>query len=243
MDELAEEWRRLAPAWIREARGGRFATREGVLDAPVLEACGEVAGQRALDSGCGEGRFCRILLERGARAVLGLDRCEAMIEAAEALRSKGDAYRVADVQDLSFLEDGSFDLAVSYLNHCDLPDADANVREVFRVLAPGGRFVVANLHPMRSATGLWHRAADGAKEHVLLDRYFDEGARRWTILGTEITNFHRSLGATCDGFLRAGFRIDRIVEPSVTPEALARFPELDDELRVPNFIVYALGKP
>ena len=51
----------------------------------------------------------------------------------------------------------------------------SNNREVFRVLRPGGRFVVANLHPMRSAVGGWHRTVDGKKQHVILDRYFDEG--------------------------------------------------------------------
>ena len=35
----------------------------------------------------------------------------------------------------------------------------------------------------------------------------------------------------------------RLVEPTMTAEALAAWPELGDEIRVPNFIVYALDKP
>ncbi len=241
-EELKREWAELAPAWIREARDGRNPTREGLLDGAVLEACGEVRGLRVLDCGCGEGRFCRILAGRGARRVLGLDLCPSMIRAAEQLRRGADEYRVGDVQDLGFLPDGSFDLAVSYLNQCDLPDFRANNREVARVLGPGGRFVVANLHPMRSAVGGWQRTADGEKLHVILDRYFDEGERHWAIMGVEITNFHRSLETYVAGFLEAGFAVERLVEPTVAPEQLAAWPELDDELRVPNFIVYVLGK-
>ena len=45
------------------------------------------------------------------------------------------------------------------------------------------------------------------------------------------------------GFLNAGFVIADIVEPTVTRENLALYPELEDELRVPNFIVYVLRKP
>ena len=82
---------------------------------------------------------------------------------------------VADVQDLGFIEDETFDLAASYLNQCDLPDFNANDGEVFRVLRPGGRFIVANVHPMRSAVGGWHKTDDGKRQHVILDRYFDEG--------------------------------------------------------------------
>jgi SAM-dependent methyltransferase len=184
-----------------------------------------------------------MLVERGARYVLGLDLCEPMIEAARELQSRYDAYRVADVQDLGFIVDETFDLVVSYLNQCDLPDFNANNREVFRVLKRGGRFVVSNLHPMRSAVGGWHRTPDGKKEHVVLDNYFHEGERNWKMMGVEFTNFHRSLSTYTYGFLDAGFSIGGIVEPSVTEEHLTLYPELDDELRVPNFIIYILRKP
>jgi SAM-dependent methyltransferase len=166
-----------------------------------------------------------------------------MIAAARALQGELDEYRVADVQDLGFLEDGTFDLAVSYLNQCDLPDFTANTQEVFRVLRSESRFVVANLHPMRSAVGNWQKTPGGTKEHVVLDRYFDEGERRWAMMGVEFTNFHRSLATYVGGFLDAGFSIEGIVEPTVSAESLALYPELDDELRVPNFIVYVLRKP
>ena len=240
---LNHEWIDLAPAWIKEAREGPNPVREALLDAPMLATCGDVRGMSILDCGCGEGRFCRMLVEREAAYVLGLDLCEPMIEAARQLQAGADEYRVADVQDLAFLADGSFDLAVSYLNQCDLPDVDANNREVSRVLKPGGRFIVANLHPMRSAVGGWCRDADGTKQHVVLDHYFDEGERHWTMKGIEFTNFHRSLATYVNGFLEAGFSLTGLIEPTVTEEQVASHPELDDELRVPNFIIYALTKP
>jgi len=242
-DDLNREWLELSPAWIKEAREGRNPTRNGLLDRPMVEACGSVAGLRILDCGCGEGRFCRMLVDQGAGYVLGLDLCVPMIAAANELRSEHDVYRVADVQDLGFLEDETFDLAVSYLNQCDLPDFNANNREVFRVLRSGGRFVVANLHPMRSAAGSWQKTPDGKKQHVILDNYFDEGERHWKMMGVDFTNFHRSLSTYTRGFLDTGFSMEGIVEPTVSVELLAFYPELDDELRVPNFIIYTLRKP
>ncbi len=242
-DYLKREWLELSAAWIKEAQEGRNPTRNGLLDKPMLEACGNVEGLKILDCGCGEGRFCRMLVDKGAGYVLGLDLCVLMINAAIELQSGSDTYRVADVQDLSFVEDETFDLAVSYLNQCDLPDFDANNREVFRILRTGGRFIVANLHPMRSAVGGWHRTDDGEKQHVILDRYFDEGERSWKMMGVKFTNFHRSLSTYIRDFLDAGFCIGGIVEPTVTEEYLKMYPELDDELRVPNFIIYILRKP
>ncbi|MEM8782271.1 MAG: class I SAM-dependent methyltransferase [Planctomycetota bacterium] len=237
------EWAALASPWIAEMRRGRNANRVGLLDPVVLACCGDVKGRRVIDCGCGEGRWCRIMAEAGAADVLGLDLCETMIGAATAARGPRERYRVADVRALPFVDDATFDVAVSYLNQCDLDDFVSNTREVFRVLKPGGRFVVANLHPMRSAVGTWYRDEDGAKRHVVVDDYFDEGPRHWRMLGVDFTNFHRSLQTYLDAYRDAGFVVDRIVEPTVDSARLERYPELDDEQRVPNFIVFALDKP
>jgi hypothetical protein len=95
---------------------------------------------------------------------------------------------------------------------------------------------------MRSAVGGWLRTEHGTKLHVILDRYFDEGARRWKMMGIDFTNFHRTLSTYKRGYRRVGFAIEEIVEPTVETENLKRFAELDDELRVPNFIIIVLTK-
>jgi ubiquinone/menaquinone biosynthesis C-methylase UbiE len=241
--DLNRAWDARSHQWITMIRAGKSSHRVGLLDDYMLEACGDVTGLHILDCGCGEGRFSRMLAARGAAAVLGLDVCAPMIEAAQALQSAHDSYQVADVQDLSFLPGSSFDLAVSYLNQSDLPDFVANTRAVYRILRPGGRFVIVNIHPMRSAAGQWHRTPDGAKDHVIVDRYFDEGIRQWEMLGGTLTNFHRTLTSYLHGFLQSGFALEWMIEPMVNPDQLATYPDLDDELRVPNFILYRLRKP
>ena len=240
--DLNQEWIDLSEAWIEEARKGKNSTRNGLLDKPMLIACGDVTNKKIIDCGCGEGRFCRILAARGANYVLGTDLCEPMIEAARELQSEIDEYCIADVQNMSFIGNEMFDLAVSYLNQCDVPNLDSNNREVYRILKKGGRFIVANLHPMRSAVGAWHKNNSGKKEHVILDRYFDEDDRTWKMMGRKFTNFHRTLSTYISSFLDAGFTIEGIVEPTVTSEQLKDYPDLDDELRVPNFIVYIMKK-
>lgn len=97
--DLREEWRQLAPAWIREAREGTNPTRRGLLDRPMIAACGDVRGLTVLDCGCGEGRFCRMLLDRGAEQVVGVDLCLPMLMAARQLATGKDSYALADVQE------------------------------------------------------------------------------------------------------------------------------------------------
>jgi hypothetical protein len=95
---------------------------------------------------------------------------------------------------------------------------------------------------MRSAVGGWHKTEDGTKQHVVLDRYFDEGERRWNMMAVEFTNFHRTLSTYVQAYRESGFTVEGIIEPTVESENLARYPELDDELRVPNFIIFILTK-
>ena len=89
-----------------------------------------VAGATALDVGCGTGYGCGHLLEKGARAVAGIDYSE------EAIQYSGRKYanprldfRVVDAHNLSF-EDRVFDMVVSTENLEHLRDAERNVAEI-----------------------------------------------------------------------------------------------------------------
>jgi SAM-dependent methyltransferase len=102
------------------------------------------AGKAVLDYGCGPGYLTKELLDRGATHVTGIDISEAEIEQARVkAEEEGTADRsthlVADAHNLDFPDD-SFDLIVgdSILHHLDMEVA---LREIRRVLRPGGRAV------------------------------------------------------------------------------------------------------
>lgn len=67
----------------------------------------------------------------------------------------------------------------------------------------------------------------------MLDNYFAEGERHFSMKGVQITNFHRTLSTYLRSFLRAGFTLEDLIEPTVTPEAVAAYPSLADERRCP----------
>ena len=78
---LSGQWAVMADEWIAavETRGDRNAHREGLVDSWMLAAVGDAKGLAVIDLGCGEGRFSRMLAERGAR-VTGLDLSERFID-------------------------------------------------------------------------------------------------------------------------------------------------------------------
>lgn len=110
-----------------------------------LDARGLVApGARVLDVGCGGGYLSEALAQRGA-VVTGVDPSQGALAAARAHR--GDlqiSYVLAGGEDLPF-DDGSFDGAVctDVLVHAD--DPAAVLRQVGRVLRPGGWLYVSSI--------------------------------------------------------------------------------------------------
>jgi ubiquinone/menaquinone biosynthesis C-methylase UbiE len=104
-------------------------------------------GLRVLEIGCGLGTDGAQFAEAGAEYT-GVDLTEASIELArkkfEFAGLRGE-FRVADAEDLDFADD-SFDLVYSHgvLHHT--PDTALAVREIHRVLKPGGRAMVMLYH-------------------------------------------------------------------------------------------------
>jgi SAM-dependent methyltransferase len=100
----------------------------------VLDLAGVVPGTRVLEVGCGNGRYLGALRDRGARAV-GCDLSPGI------LRTAGHpALLNADVTALP-VRDGAVDVVLACHLLDLVPDRAAAIRELRRVLAPGGRCV------------------------------------------------------------------------------------------------------
>jgi ubiquinone/menaquinone biosynthesis C-methylase UbiE len=128
---------------VAEWYDAEFATTELGLSARriVLRLLGDGPG-RLLDVGCGGGAHAVAFGERGW-TVTGIDLSPAQLELA---RSRGVEVVEADAASLPF-EDETFDAAVSIFTHTDVDDFAAVIREVTRVLRPGGRLVYLGIHP------------------------------------------------------------------------------------------------
>jgi len=191
--ETQAQWETLASYWIQRCQEGE-PNREGMLDRWMLETLGDVTGLVIADLGCGEVRFSRMLGDRGATRVIGIDLCEQFIEAAIAAKSSGaEHYEVGCMETLESQEDNAFDVVVSYVSLVDVSDLEAAVASSYRILKPGGRFVVCNRPPMVTATNARITDSDGTRTAFRVDHYFDESARTAPILGVELTNYHRTL--------------------------------------------------
>jgi SAM-dependent methyltransferase len=199
------QYEKFADEFLEHAADGFY---NAYIDRPAcLSLLGDVAGLHVLDAACGPGLYAAELVARGAR-VTGLDQSPRMISICRDRVPEGE-FRVHDLADpLTWLPDASVDLvllalAVEYLN-----DRVSALRELRRVLRPAGALVLSRLHP----TGDWLRHGGD---------YFDVRTVRETWHGGS-WNMHywlSPLEVTCEEFVRAGFLIERLVEPRPVPEA------------------------
>lgn len=114
-----------------------FAAAADLLIKPLLDAASARSGQRVLDLCCGQGNVGEALIGRGCK-VTGVDFSTTMLEFARRRVPEAEFIR-ADAQDLPF-QNGMFDVVVSNVGICHVPDQRRALFESRRVLRPGGRF-------------------------------------------------------------------------------------------------------
>lgn len=116
-----------------------------------LELVGPLRGESVLDLACGFGYYSRLLKERGAGRVVGVDVSPEMIRLAregERADPRGVEYLVADAAEPAV--PGAFDLvtAIWMLNYASSVERlEAMLRNVRAHLVPGGRFVGITINP------------------------------------------------------------------------------------------------
>jgi SAM-dependent methyltransferase len=111
--------------------------------------CEPIKDARIFDLGCGEGYVSRQLINRGAASVVAIDISEKMIDSAKSIETVGISYSVGDARSMAEYDSESFDLvlAMFLFNYLNVEESAQTIKEIFRILKPGGRFVMAVPHP------------------------------------------------------------------------------------------------
>jgi ubiquinone/menaquinone biosynthesis C-methylase UbiE len=118
----------------------------------VTEAIAPERGQKILDIACGTGVLARELARRvGTANVVGLDCNEEMLAVAQERRPE-IRWRAGTAEDLPF-ESGAFDAVVCQFGLMFFSDKVKALRQMWRVLKPGGSLAVVVWGPLSESPG------------------------------------------------------------------------------------------
>ncbi|HEX8916980.1 MAG TPA: class I SAM-dependent methyltransferase [Chloroflexota bacterium] len=235
---IAREWDGNAESWAAAVRSGRDLYREHFNSPAFLHFIGDVEGKMLLDAGCGEGYNTRILARAGAR-VTGVAISERMITRAQEEERRvplGIHYQAASFTELSVFGVDSFDAVVSFMALMDGADLDTVVREIARVLRPGGELFFSVLHPCFVTQGFgWLYDEAGREVALRVGGYFDTRPYidHWHFEGMiehpdfSVPRFPRTLSQYVNAVTTSGLRLQQIEEPRPTEAACERFPWLE----------------
>ena len=114
-----------------------------VLDL-VAGQCGEDDPQSILDVGCGTGKLLSKAAARWPAAqLIGVDPAQGMVDVA-CQRLPGATFYVGSAESLP-LPDSSVDVALSTISYHHWAGQATGIRDIARVLKPGGRFFLADM--------------------------------------------------------------------------------------------------
>ena len=179
---------RQVPGGILIDEPGAYDTLTRILLGPLFSgiatdvASSSPADARVLEVGCGPGHLSIKLAERGLE-VTGVDLDPAMIERAVANATgagndRHPSFFVGDAAALPF-PDASYDVVVSTFSVHHWDDPAAGLREIGRVLRPGGRALIWDLKPGSAHPFARHMAIPNPLELVAGTSLRPIGATPW----------------------------------------------------------------
>lgn len=199
------------------------------LEEPVMHALLDpLPPSTILDAACGTARHGAYLAGRGHR-VIGIDQSADMLARAKAKLGPGHVIR-ADLDRLP-LGDSTVDAAVCGLALVHLPEIDRAVAELARVVKPGGRIVISDVHPFLIVLGWQAQFRDG------------DGRAAFMRIHAHLPSDYAKV------FAAAGLRIRNCFEPRLSDDSAVtvakdRLPEANHLAYVglPGVIVWDLEK-
>jgi SAM-dependent methyltransferase len=214
--EVYERW---APLYPAEPHNPLMHAEQ----AAMLARLPAVAGDAVLDLACGSGRYARQVAARGAARIVALDFSFGM------LRKVTIGQPLRGELDHLPLQAASFDLVVSGLALGHAADLGACMREIARVLKPGGKLLYSDFHPEALRRGQTRSFRDVNGERLELPP----------------PQFTRDTHLAA--IAAAGLVLDELFEPRAGTEFLADFPRASSFFRewqgTPILMIARAGKP
>jgi len=187
----------------------------------LIQDLAVTAGETVLDLGCGTGQLAEYAatIVGSEGLVVGLDPLPLRIEIAKRKTRANLSFRIGNAFDLSEIASGTFDVAYMNAVFHWLPEKREPLRQIFRVLKPGGRLGIStgakgNPNPL----------------HIIRERVLSRAPYNQYPAAAEPVAHRVSIDEMANLLTQAGFEVKTIearpiARPEMTAEASIRFSE------------------
>ncbi len=240
---------------------GRYgqAYKRYVVTPTLFRFIKSLKGKAVLELGCGNGFCAQKFLRKGAKEVILLDISKHNLEYARQLVGENPRVRYVcqDATKKWTVRSGTVKLVYSDMMLNEVSNIRTPIREAYRVLAPGGLFLVAVTHP---AWDLFEyvKATYGNGSQIIETPmpYFEKGYSTY-LMGTasqrpkpgceykktyKVEHYQRTIQDYHHEFRSAGFVVDRILEPKCTKKLLLEFEGYKDLSEHPISLLFIMRK-
>ena len=211
----------------------------------LLSLLSDLSGKSLLDLGCGYGEHCKMFIDMGAKSVVGVDISEKMLEVAHRANSDPKiTYLNIPIEDIDEL-DGQFDVVISSLAIHYVDSFAEVVKKIYDKMNTDGVFVFSQEHPIGTACingNRWTKDESGKKLYVNLSNYCVEGERESTWFVEGVKKYHRMFSTIVNTLVDVGFSVERMIEPFADAEMLKKYPQHDNLLHKPDFLLVKAKK-
>jgi ubiquinone/menaquinone biosynthesis C-methylase UbiE len=160
---------------------------------------GDIKGKKILDVGCGAGRDCKIMAEKGAK-VIGIDVSPKMIALAqEKCKGLDVEFYLRDMERTGFPNE-EFDIITAIFSVSYKKSLKKVLREFYRILKKNGEVFIVVSHPIRKMIKYTHN-------------YFESGKHWENFKNIKRFGYYRTMEEYINSIISEGFVVREIREP------------------------------
>ena len=131
-------------------------------------------------------------------------------------------------------------LAVHYIE-----DFNKLVADIYNLLNKDGYFIFSQEHPLTTALltqNYWTCNDQNDKICYNLTTYSLEGKREVTWFVNGVIKYHRTMSSIINSLLKAGFTIEKMLEPMPSDEIIEKYPSYKKYIHKPDFLLIKARK-
>lgn len=233
-----------AMAWSRHLDATGDPLRKELMNPLLLASMAITSNDAVLDAGCGNGYFLSHILTNNPKTVFAIDISPHLVEiAADKNKSDITRFEVGDISQQTIFPESSVDIAVCYNVLMEIPDAGKAVKELYRLVRPGGTAHIVVVHPLFQHFWIAKENKGKAARTILPGYCKEKFFQVNTIPGWDkFWVYARPLSYYINHILSASFTLTSLDEVTI-PVELARSLKADDKAGSPVFAYFQAFKP